>query len=142
MRCAPSSTRITARRSATTRFNIGSINEALPIGGWRALRRGIPVATTGAPFYAGWGLTEDFASVSRERRATLDELFAAAYLLHRRWRLRRSRRASSARCSFTCRRHSSFTPSRIRRVPCVTRVAPSPAKRGGVFGARHAARGV
>lgn len=55
------------------------------LGGWHALCRGIPVATTGAPFYAGWGLTEDFAAVSRKRRATLDELFAAAYLIHQRY---------------------------------------------------------
>jgi capsular polysaccharide export protein len=55
------------------------------VGGWHALCRGIPVATTGAPFYAGWGLTEDLADVSRKRRATLDELFAAAYLIHQRY---------------------------------------------------------
>jgi capsular polysaccharide export protein len=41
------------------------------------------VATYGAPFYAGWGLTEDRVSLPRRtRRLTLDELVAGALILY------------------------------------------------------------
>ena len=36
--------------------------------GFEALLRGVPVVTTGAPFYAGWGLTEDLGDVPPRRR--------------------------------------------------------------------------
>ncbi len=57
------------------------------LSGFDALLRGTPVVTYGAPFYAGWGLTEDRASgVStwqrRTRRLTLDELVAGALLTY------------------------------------------------------------
>jgi len=43
--------------------------------GFEALMRGKHVVTWGAPFYAGWGLTEDRQStVRRVRRRTIDEL--------------------------------------------------------------------
>lgn len=37
--------------------------------GFEALLRGIPVTTTGAPFYAGWGLTRDLGDIPDRRRA-------------------------------------------------------------------------
>lgn len=36
--------------------------------GFEALLRNVPVTTLGAPFYAGWGLTEDLGEVPKERR--------------------------------------------------------------------------
>jgi len=43
--------------------------------GFEALMRGKRVVTWGAPFYAGWGLTEDRQSIVRRvRRRTIDEL--------------------------------------------------------------------
>ena len=36
--------------------------------GFEALLRGVPVVTTGAPFYAGWGLTEDLGTIPGRRR--------------------------------------------------------------------------
>jgi len=45
------------------------------LSGFEALLRGKPVVTHGAPFYSGWGLTDDRQVVSRRvRRRTLDEL--------------------------------------------------------------------
>ena len=52
-----------------------------PIG-FEALVHGKPVTCWGAPFFAGWGLTEDHAPIpGRMRRLTLDELVAAALIL-------------------------------------------------------------
>lgn len=38
--------------------------------GFEALLRGVPVTTTGAPFYAGWGLTRDLGDLPARRKAT------------------------------------------------------------------------
>ena len=38
------------------------------LAGFEALLRGVHVVTTGAPFYAGWGLTEDRGNVPPRRR--------------------------------------------------------------------------
>ncbi|QDJ46582.1 capsular polysaccharide biosynthesis protein [Bordetella hinzii] len=52
------------------------------LSGFEGLLRGKPVVTYGAPFYAGWGLTEDRLIIPRrDRSLTLDELVAGA-LLH------------------------------------------------------------
>lgn len=50
--------------------------------GLEALLRGTPVTTTGAPFYAGWGLTEDRGRVPARRvaRPTIDALAHAALI--------------------------------------------------------------
>ncbi len=51
--------------------------------GLEALISGSKVRCFGGPFYAGWGLTEDEMTFSRrKRKLTLEELFAAAYLLY------------------------------------------------------------
>lgn len=53
------------------------------LSGFEALLRGKPVTAYGTPFFAGWGLTEDrVACPRRTRRATLDELVAAALILY------------------------------------------------------------
>ena len=55
--------------------------------GFEALMAGRAVRCFGAPFYAGWGLTEDERAVPRrDRTRTLDELVAAALLLYPRYR--------------------------------------------------------
>jgi capsular polysaccharide export protein len=53
------------------------------LAGFEALLRGKAVATHGQPFYSGWGLTEDLCPVARRtRRATIEELVAAALILY------------------------------------------------------------
>ena len=53
------------------------------LGGLEALMHGTPVACHGAPFYAGWGLTEDAVPLPRRtRRASLEEVVAAAHILY------------------------------------------------------------
>ncbi|MFP4271269.1 MAG: capsular polysaccharide biosynthesis protein, partial [Alphaproteobacteria bacterium] len=55
--------------------------------GFEGLMAGARVRCFGMPFYAGWGLTEDrLVCERRRRRATLVEVFAAAYLLYSRYR--------------------------------------------------------
>lgn len=54
--------------------------------GFEALMAHKSVTCFGVPFYAGWGLTDDRAEVPRRSRArSLDEIFAAAYLLYSRY---------------------------------------------------------
>ena len=54
--------------------------------GFEALMRGRTVVTWGAPFYAGWGLTEDRMAVQRRtRRRTLDELVYLALVEYPRY---------------------------------------------------------
>jgi capsular polysaccharide export protein len=50
--------------------------------GFEALLRGVPVTTTGAPFYAGWGLTRDLGRVPARRsaRPKLEGLVHAALI--------------------------------------------------------------
>lgn len=49
--------------------------------GFEALLRGLPVTCTGAPFYAGWGLTTDHMAIPRRTaRPTLDHLAHAALI--------------------------------------------------------------
>lgn len=53
------------------------------LSGFEALIRDIPVTTVGAPFYSGWGLTDDRQIVDRrQRKLTKEELFAGAYILY------------------------------------------------------------
>ncbi len=55
--------------------------------GFEALMLDKPVTCFGAPFYAGWGLTDDRVSLPRRvRRRSLAQVFAAAYLLYARYR--------------------------------------------------------
>ncbi|WP_110630654.1 glycosyltransferase family 29 protein [Salinicola salarius] len=53
------------------------------LSGFEALLRGIKVTTVGAPFYSGWGLTDDRQLVDRrKRKLSVEEVFAAAYILY------------------------------------------------------------
>ena len=56
--------------------------------GFEALLRGLPVTTTGAPFYAGWGLTNDMGRPPPRRRArpTLEGLIHATLIDYPRYR--------------------------------------------------------
>lgn len=56
------------------------------LAGFEALIRGIKVTCFGAPFYSGWGLTDDRQPCERRtRKRTVEELFAAAYMLYPRY---------------------------------------------------------
>ena len=53
------------------------------LSGCEALLHGLPVTVVGAPFYAGWGLTDDRQILPRRiRKLSLEELFCGAYLLY------------------------------------------------------------
>ncbi|MCX2688519.1 hypothetical protein OO306_23630 [Pseudomonas sp. DCB_AW] len=53
------------------------------LSGFEALFRGIKVTTLGAPFYSCWGITDDRQIVTRRKKQrTLEEIFAAAYILY------------------------------------------------------------
>ncbi|WP_345774940.1 capsular polysaccharide export protein, LipB/KpsS family [Sinorhizobium prairiense] len=53
------------------------------LSGFEALLRGIKVTTVGCPFYSGWGLTDDRQENPRRgRKLSIDEVFAAAYILY------------------------------------------------------------
>jgi len=73
--------------------------------GFDALLRGIRVVTYGAPFYAGWGLTDDRARAHpafarRTRRITLDQLVAATLLLYPRYWDHEAGRFTTAEATF------------------------------------------
>lgn len=54
--------------------------------GFDALLRGKKVVTYGAPFYAGWGLTDDYTALPRRTRTlSLDALTAGVLLLYPRY---------------------------------------------------------
>ncbi|SOC02998.1 capsular polysaccharide biosynthesis protein [Rhodobacter maris] len=55
--------------------------------GFEALLRGTPVTTTGAPFYAGWGLTRDLGEIPARRGAkvSLEHLAHAALIAYPRY---------------------------------------------------------
>lgn len=56
------------------------------LSGFEALLRGIPVTTVGAPFYSGWGVTNDRQiTARRKRKLSVEEIFAGAYLLYPRY---------------------------------------------------------
>ena len=52
------------------------------LAGFEALLRGVPVVTTGAPFYAGWGLTEDRGDIParRSQKVSLEGLIHATLI--------------------------------------------------------------
>lgn len=68
--------------SVTALFpQIDAVHTLTSLVGFEALLRGLPVHCWGQPFYAGWGLTEDHAPISRRsRRLTLDALVACALI--------------------------------------------------------------
>ncbi|RBW68899.1 hypothetical protein [Bacillus taeanensis] len=75
---------ITEPLSITDAFQtIDHVYTITSLSGFEALLRGIPVTTLGAPFYSGWGLTDDRQTVERRKRQlSLQNVFAAAYMLY------------------------------------------------------------
>lgn len=65
---------------------LGQVDEVhviTSLAGFEALLRGKRVTCYGQPFYAGWGLTTDMASLGRRtRRLALDELVAGCLILY------------------------------------------------------------
>jgi capsular polysaccharide export protein len=62
------------------------VHTATSLAGFEALLRGKRVVTWGAPFYAGWGLTDDRVTMPRRtRRLALDELVAGTLILYPRY---------------------------------------------------------
>lgn len=56
------------------------------LAAFEALLSGLKVTCFGAPFYSGWGLTDDRSEVARrQRKLSKEELFAAAYLIYPRY---------------------------------------------------------
>jgi capsular polysaccharide export protein len=78
---------IATQSSITRLFDIAhEVETVTSLAGFEALIRGIKVACHGAPFYSGWGLTDDLFPVARRgRRLSLDELVAAALILYPRY---------------------------------------------------------
>jgi capsular polysaccharide export protein len=61
---------------------VDEVHVLTSLAGFEALLRGLHVVVWGAPFYMGWGLTEDRLTLPRRRRRLgLDELLAAC-LIH------------------------------------------------------------
>lgn len=67
--------------------SVDAVHCITSLAGFEALLRGKQVIVHGMPFYAGWGLTTDLATVPerRTRQRTLDELVAATLLLYPRY---------------------------------------------------------
>lgn len=97
------------------------------LSGFEALVHGLPVTVIGAPFYAGWGLTDDRMTVPRRsRRLTIEQLFCAAYLLYPRYLGSLSdpvRGCLSAMLSVTAQRrralNANITPHLVRTEPAL-----------------------
>lgn len=64
-------------------YEVDRVYTLTSLAGFEALIHGVPVTTIGAPFYSGWGLTDDRQITARRtRKLSLEELFAGAYLLY------------------------------------------------------------
>jgi capsular polysaccharide export protein len=64
---------------------IDELHTLTSLTGFEALLRRRRVVCYGRPFYAGWGLTTDLATVDRGRRLALEELVAGALILYPRY---------------------------------------------------------
>lgn len=64
--------------------HVDEVHTLSSLAGFDALVRGKKVVTYGLPFYAGWGLTEDYVEEIpyRSRTVSLDALVAAALILY------------------------------------------------------------
>lgn len=65
---------------------IDELHTLTSLSGFEALLRGVSVTVYGCPFYAGWGLTHDFAAPPRGRILSLEALTAASLILYPRYR--------------------------------------------------------
>lgn len=65
---------------------VNEVHTMTSLVGFEGLLYGKKVVTYGMPFYAGWGLTKDFRTESRRnRKLTLSQMIAAAYILYPRY---------------------------------------------------------
>ena len=66
---------------------VAEVHTITSLTGFEALLRGVKVTTYGIPFYAGWGLTTDMASIParRTRRIDLYSLIYAALIAYPRY---------------------------------------------------------
>lgn len=77
-------------------YEVDRVYTLTSLAGFEALIHGVPVTTIGAPFYSGWGLTDDRQITARRtRKLSLEELFAGAYLLYPKYYDPELRRRSS-----------------------------------------------
>ncbi|MBB3015427.1 capsular polysaccharide biosynthesis protein [Cupriavidus alkaliphilus] len=73
--------------------SVDRVHVLTSLAGFEALLRGKPVTTHGAPFYAGWGLTDDRCILPRRTRLlSLDMLVAGALILYPRYVIPSNRR--------------------------------------------------
>lgn len=68
-------------RPADLLTNVDAVYTVTSGLGWEALLRGLPVRCFGAPFYSGWGLTDDAVDTGRRGQARDIESIAAAALI-------------------------------------------------------------
>lgn len=62
---------------------VDEVHTMTSLTGFEALLRGVPVYCYGQPFYAGWGLTNDWLPLSRrQRQLSLAQLIAGALLIY------------------------------------------------------------
>lgn len=67
-------------------LNVEKVYTVTSLLGFEALFYGLPVYCFGAPFYAGWGLTNDIISIPRRnKKPRLEHVFAAAYIKYARY---------------------------------------------------------
>ena len=67
-------------------YDVDRVYTLTSLAGFEALMHGVEVTTIGAPFYSGWGLTEDRQVVGRRvRKLSFEQVFAAAYILYPRY---------------------------------------------------------
>jgi len=72
--------------SAAILAAVDEVHTLTSLAGFEALIRGKRVVVYGRPFYAGWGLTVDFARVAhRQRILALEELVAGTIILYPRY---------------------------------------------------------
>jgi capsular polysaccharide export protein len=71
--------------TAAVLAEIEELHTLTSLAGFEALLRHRLVTVYGTPFYAGWGLTTDFAAIDRGRRLSVEELVAGALILYPRY---------------------------------------------------------
>ncbi len=72
-----------ARPLAEVLAGVDHVYTMTSLVGFEALLRGMHVTVMGAPFYSGWGLTDDRQDTGRRhRKLSIEELFLGAYVLY------------------------------------------------------------
>ena len=89
------------------------------LAGFEALLRHKTVVCHAAPFYSGWGLTQDHVAISRRsRKRSLDELVAAALIVHPAYvhpRLHVPMEAEDALALVVAMRHASLGRAAVQK---------------------------